>query len=562
MYRMAIVFISLFVFALSGWNAQPIAVAGTTESGAVLTQLGDRRTPLFDNLGEHHHPISTRVELTQRYFDQGLIFAYGFNHAEAERSFREAAQLDPDCAMCYWGVAWVLGSNINAAMSDEAVPAAWEAIQKAIALSENASENEKAYIQALAKRYSRNPLADRRAIDMAYADAMREVRDRYPEDLDAATLYAEALMDITPWNYWTQDGELRPETRELLATLESVLERNPNHPGANHIYIHAVEASPHPEWGLASADRLRNLVPGAGHLVHMPSHIYIRVGKYHEGSLANERAIAADRSFLARDRNETIYCLGYIPHNVHFLSTTASMEGRSAVAIAAARKMAAQVDREKMREPGWGTLQHYYSIPLYALIRFGKWEEILREPAPSAELKYPTGLWHYARTLAFTGKGQLQAAQGELQQLQAIAADPTLEAVTIWDINSTVNLLQIASEVAIGELAAKQGDYEKAIAHLETAVTLEDGLHYDEPPVWYSPVRQSLGAVLLEADRPAAAQKVYEEDLKRYPENGWSLFGLAQSLQAQDQIEAAQQVQQRFEEAWKYADVRLTASRF
>ncbi len=562
MYRIIFILALVAVLGLSGGSTKLLKSAVATEIGGSLTESTTRTAPLFDNLGNYHHPISTSSELAQRYFDQGLILAYGFNHAEAARSFREAARLDPNCAICYWGVALVLGPNINAAMEAEAVPEAWQALQKAQELSENASEKERAYIQALTKRYSSQPVENQKANDIAYAKAMREVQRRYPDDLDAATLFAEALMDTMPWQYWTKDGEPKPETGELLATLESVLKRNPDHPGANHMYIHAVEASPNPDRGIASADRLRNLVPGAGHLVHMPSHIYIRVGRYHDAVLANQRAIEADQDYITQCHAQGLYPLGYMPHNHHFLLASAAIAGESELAIQAAHHTAAMADQKMMREPGYGTLQHYYSIPLYTLAKFGKWDEILAEPAPAEDLKYPTGVWHYARGLAFTAKGQPQEAAQELAQLKAIAADPSLEKVTIWDINTSSSLLNIASEVLAGELAAKQGDYENAIAYLETAVSLEDNLNYDEPPPWLSPVRESLGAVLLEAGRAAEAERVYREDLKRFPENGWSLYGLAQSLRVQGKAEEARTVQARFEKAWKYGDATLSASRF
>ncbi|GAB4190670.1 MAG: hypothetical protein Fur006_32970 [Coleofasciculaceae cyanobacterium] len=565
MYRIFFSCILSILLTLGLWGVSPAAstMAVAAESGnSHHTQSPERTTPLFDNLGNYHHPISTSVPLAQRYFDQGLILTYGFNHAEAARSFQEAARLDPNCAMCYWGIALVLGPNINAAMDTEVVSEAWQAIQNAIALSKTANDKEKAYIQALAKRYSVEAAEDRSTLDVAYAAAMRDLAQRYPDDLDAATLFAEALMDTSPWKYWTQNGEPTPDAREILATLESVLERNPNHPGANHFYIHAVEASPHPDRGIASADRLAQLVPGSGHLVHMPSHIYIRVGRYHDSAIANQRAIEVDKDYATHCHAPGIYPLAYIPHNHHFLWASATMEGQSEVAIDAARHVAAMVNQAMMRKPEYETLQHYYSIPLYALTRFGKWDEILAEPAPDEDLKYPTGVWHYARGSAFVAKGQLQDAARELEQLQAIASDSSLENFKIWGINSTHSLLQIASEVLTGELAAKQGDYENAIAHLETAVNLEGKLNYDEPETWHYPVRQSLGAILLKANRPAEAEQVYREDLKRHPENGWSLFGLTQSLQTQGKTEEAQAMKKRFEQAWKDADVTLIASRF
>ncbi len=552
MYRILLILALILTLGVSGNFNVRLLPALATELSASPIESSDRKAPLFDNLGNHHHPISTNNPLAQRYFDQGLILTYGFNHAEAARSFQEAARLDPKCAICYWGIALVLGPNINATMETDAVPEAWTALQNAIALSQNASEKERAYIQALAKRYSSQPIEDRKAQDIAYANAMREVVQRYPDDLDAATLFAEALMDTTPWVYWTKDGKLKPEGREIIATLDTVLEQNPNHPGANHLYIHAVEAK-RPELGIAAADRLRNLVPGAGHLVHMPSHIYLRVGRYHDAVVANQHAIEADKDYTTQCHAQGLYPLGYMPHNHHFLWYAATMAGQSDVAMQAAQHTAMMADPKLMREPGYGTLQHYLAIPLYTFIKFGMWDKILAEPAPDADLVYPTGVWHYARGMAFTAKGQLEEAAEELEQLKAIALDPALEKVTIWDINTTASLLKIASEVLAGELAAKQGNYEQAIAHLKTGVELEDNLKYDEPAPWHSPVRQSLAAILLEAGRPAEAEQVYREDLKIYPNNGWSLQGLAQTLQAQDKTKEAQAVQERFQEAWRDA---------
>jgi tetratricopeptide (TPR) repeat protein len=529
----------------------------------VFGQKAERIAPLLEGLGDNHYSISTDSREAQRYFDQGLILAYGFNHAEAERSFREAARLDPDCAMCYWGIALVLGPNINAAMGAESAPKAYEAIQKALELAPQATKKERDFIEALAKRYAATPVEDRKTLDVAYADAMREVKRRFPEDLDGATLFVEALMDLHPWDYWTEEGKPQPWTPEILSNLESVLERAPNHPLAIHLYIHAVEASDKPQRGEPYADRLRNLVPGAGHLVHMPSHIYIRIGRYHDASVANERAIQSDQSYITQCHAQGIYPLAYMPHNDHFLWYSAMMEGRSAVSIRAARDTASKSDPQMMRDPLWAPLmQHFYLIPLYGLTRFGKWDEILKESNPAADLPYPTGVWHYARGMAFVGKGRLEEAAQELERLRVSATDPSLKAMRIWGINTPASLLQIASEVLAGELAAKQGDYERAIVHLETAVDMEDRLIYIEPPNWHYPVQHSLGAVLLEAGRPAAAEKVYREDLRKNPENGWSLFGLAQSLRSRGQTDEAVQVEQRFEKAWAWADVKLKSSRF
>lgn len=516
-------------------------------------------TPLFENLGNHSHPISTRSPQAQRYFDQGLILSYGFNHAEALRSFQQAAQLDRTCAICYWGMAYVLGPNINAAMEDGAIPTAWGAIQTAIALSSSASPKERAYITALATRYTAEPAADRAALNLAYANAMRQVAQQYPDDLDAATLFAEALMDTAPWDYWEKDGTPKPEGAEIIATLESVLKRNPNHPGALHLYIHAVEAK-RPELATSAADRLRDLNINTGHLTHMPSHIYIRVGRYHDAVIANQQAAATDADYAQQHRPEGSYPLAYMPHNHHFLWSAAMMSGQQEVAMQAAQQTANLVDRSLIRQAGYGTLQHYATIPLYTDVKFGVWDKILTQPAPAKDLVYPTGVWHFARGMAYTAKGQFHQANRELEALRTIAANPVLKTVTLWDINTTAHLLQIATAVLSGELAAKQGNVEAAIAHLQKGIELEDSLKYDEPAPWYSPVRQALGAVLLRADRPVEAEQAYREDLAEYPENGWALFGLTQSLRAQGKTQEAQQMQARFEQAWRYADRSITAS--
>ncbi|KPV41949.1 hypothetical protein AN478_00095 [Thiohalorhabdus denitrificans] len=519
------------------------------------------QAPLFEGLGDHHHAVTTDSESAQRYFDQGLILAFGFNHAEAYRSFRQAAELDPDCAMAWWGAAWVLGPNINAAMDPAQAPEAWELLQKAQAAAEGASDREKAYIEALAKRYGPEALEDRSSRDQAFAEAMGKVAKRYPDDLDAQVIHAEALMTTTPWDYWREDGKPKAVTQTILTTLQGVLRRAPDHPMANHLLIHAVEAA-RPLQGLEEAKRLEDLVPGAGHLVHMPAHIYIRLGRYHEATRANLRAIEADQRYLEQVDTQGAYRLGYVPHNYHFGWATATFEGRSELAIRLAREMAEMVDREAMRERSLTTLQHYWITPLYALVRFGRWEEILARPEPAEDLVYPRAVWHYARGMAYTRKGDLEAAREELRRLDALRDHPDLKWVTVWDINKSRHILEIASHALTGELAAAAEDYEAAIASLEQAVEREDALNYDEPPTWHYPTRQSLGAVLLEAGRVERAEAVYRADLARFPENGWSLFGLLESLRRQGELEEARAVQRRFRQAWRHADVVLTGSRF
>ncbi len=524
-------------------------------------ETNGRVAPLLEGMGDLHLPATTKNQMAQRFFDQGLTLSYAFNHKEAERSFREAARLDPDCAMAYWGIALVLGPNINAAMDNAEVPNAYTAMQKASALASAAGAKEQAFIGALSKRYAAEAVADRKPLDEAYANAMREVAQSYPDDPDATALFAEALMDLHPWDFWENDGTPKSWTPEIVSTLEAGLQKWPKHAGLNHFYIHTVEASRDAGRATPSADLLRHLVPGAGHLVHMPAHIYIRTGRYHDAVIANEKAVQADSGYLTQCHAQGMYPVAYVPHNHHFLSAAATFAGNSEKALYAARHMAMHQDQKLMREPGYGTLQHYTTIPLYAMVKFGKWEDILQTTAPDSDLVYPGGVWHFARGMAFTRTNQLEQAAQELEIVQAIAADTALKHVTIWDINTTYDLMQIAREMLAGELAAKRGQFDQAIAHLQNAVRFEDNLTYDEPPPWYTPSRHNLGAVLLEAGRTGEAQKVYEEDLKKYPENGWSLWGLQQSLMAQGKKNEAEEVQQRFEKAWIGGDVKLVASR-
>ena len=520
------------------------------------------RAPLFSDLGNHHHAITARSELAQRYFDQGLTLSYGFNHAEGARSFREATHIDPDCAMCYWGLALVLGPNINMPMDPGEVSTAYEASQKALSLADKVSANERAYIEAITKRYAAEASEDREPLDAAYAEAMCAVAHAYPDDLDAATLCAEAMMDCHPWDYWHRDGRPQPWTEEIVSTLESVLARDPNHPGAIHFYIHATEASRDPGRAAPYADRLGDLVPGAGHLVHTPSHTYIRVGRYHDASVVNMRAAQADQSYVSQCRAQGVYPLAYVPHNHHFLAVAASMEGWSAKAIEAALMTDAKTQHELMGEPGLAALQHYSLVPLYIYVRFGKWDEILAHPAPPAEYLYPTGIWHYARGRALVGKGALPDAERELSALRTIAANKEMEKITLFDVNSAASLLRVATEVLAGEIEARRHRWNAAIRHLHAAVRREDALRYQEPEDWQYPTRHSLGAVLIEAGRPGEAERVYREDLTQNPENGWALYGLMESLRAQGKTAAAAKVEERFRKAWANADVTITASRF
>ncbi|WNM57703.1 tetratricopeptide repeat protein [Candidatus Nitrospira allomarina] len=545
------VFSILCIVALSGMG-MPFPNQGLAES--VLLQEG---------LGSHHFPISSNGAMVQRYFDQGLILSFGFNHAEAARSFRESQKRDPDCAMCYWGEALVLGPNINAPMDPSVVPQAFAAMEKAVALRDQTTEKEAALIQALAKRYSKEVVADRSPLDVAYAEAMRTVAEQFPDDPTIGALLAEALMDLHPWDFWSRGGEPKPWTPEIVSTLESVLDQSASHPLANHLYIHIMEASSHPEKALPSAERLPALVPGSGHLVHMPAHIYIRVGRYRDAVLANQHAVKVDAHYLNHAHEESLYTAAYVPHNSHFLWAAAIKLGQQQLAMQAALETAASVKPEMMRAPGiGGSIQHFWTIPLYTKIAFGQWSNILAEPAPPGDLRYPTAIWHYARGLAWVREGKLEAAQQESTKLSEIARDPAVAKLTILDLNNIADILAIAEAVLKGEIAAGHENYEEAVRQLQRAVEFEDGLNYTEPKDWYISSRQVLGAVLLEAGKAGEAERIFREDLRDHPQNGWALFGLEQSLRAQGKTDEAETVLQSFRQVWSDADVILTSARF
>src|SRR5262245_11126669 len=513
--------------------------------------------PRLQKLGTYTFKVTTKSKQAQLFVNQGLNLAYGFNHAEAGRAFREAARLDPSCAMAYWGQAFVLGPNINAPMTPEDEPKALAAAQKAVSLKGKASAREKAYIDAMAKRYT-GEAKDRAKNDRAYADAMRDVAKSFPDDLDAATIYAESLMDLRPWNYWLRDGGPYGETADIVGSLEKVLARNPNHPGANHLYIHAMEANT-PEKAEAAADRLLKLMPGAGHMVHMPSHIYQRVGRYADAAASNQSAVTADEDYISQCRAQGLYPMAYYPHNIHFLWFAASADGRGQLAIDSARKTASKVSDQMLEQ--LPLLGSFKIVPYYALTRFGKWDEMLKEPEPADKFLYVKGVWHYARGLAFLGKDQLDEADKELAEVRRIAADPALN-YPMFSPNTAAAIFSVAPEVLGGEVAARRKNYDEAVAHLDRAVRLESSLVYTEPSEWHYPPRLALGAVLLAAGRAKEAETVYWDDLRHNRENGWALFGLAQALRAQGRNDEAAAAQARFDKAWARADVKLTASRF
>lgn len=517
---------------------------------------------MLDGLDGFDYPVTANAE-AQRWFNQGMILTFGFNHDAAERSFLRAAEADPSCAMCWWGAALVLGPHVNAGMDPANAGTAWTRAQKALALSESVTPRERAYIEALAHRYAEQAPADRRALDQAWADAIGEVARQHPDDSDAATLYAEALMDLQPWDYYDADGTPKGNTETIVATLEGILQRTPDHPGALHLYIHAVEASNSPDRGAIAADRLRELVPGAGHLVHMPAHIYTRVGRYRDAMTANQKAIAADNAYLAACRpGPGVYPLGYVPHNHHFLWFAASMAGDAATALAAADATRERAEvPELIKAPGYAALQHYSLTPLFAKVRFGRWDEIAALPQPDAEMPYVVAMWHYAQALAAIRQKRIQDATEHARRLTVAAADPTMEELMVWDRYSLALGLRVAERIVAGELAAAQQRYDDAIAALETAVALDDALPYDEPPAWHSPARHTLGAVLLSAGRAAAAESAYREDLRRNPGNGWALAGLNASLRAQKRLAEAEQVRAQFEQAWANPETPIESSR-
>lgn len=514
--------------------------------------------PVLEGLGDHHHPITTKSERAQLFFDQGLKLTYGFNHQEALRAFKEAARLDSDCAMAYWGWALVLGPNLNLPMQPDVVEQAYEAMQMAVARKDRGSRKERDMINALARRYTDDPEAPRASLDASYAEAMRKLHETYRDDNDIATLYAAALMNLSPWNYWTPDGQPRSTTPTILSTLESVFEKDPEHEGALHYYIHAVEAAQAAR-GEAVADRLSGLAPGAGHLTHMPSHIYMQVGRYDDSLKANIQAAEADEGYITQCRSQGIYPLNYYPHNVHFITWAAIMDGRSTDALAAARKVASKVP-DDLEGNVFSLYQTFLSMPLYTMVRFGMWEAALKESRPREEAPYVLGIWHYARGMAYARTKRPMQARVELGELEAIRDDPEVTAPV--GLAGSAKLLQIASGVLAGEIAAAQGNYDRALRHLGRAVRLEDGLNYTEPPDWYYPVRHTLGAVLLEAGYADEAEVVYWQDLKKHRDNGYSLYGLWRSLDAQGRKEEAAQIKKKFRTAWARADIKLTASRF
>ncbi len=516
------------------------------------------KAPRLTGLGDNHFPVTCDGPEVQEFFDQGLRLSYAFNHAEAFRSFEESARLDPECAMAWWGQALALGPNINSAMKPEDEVRAREAVGHAVTRSGACSDKERRLIDALSLRFTPAGGVSREERDAAYAQAMAELFRRFPEDPDIGTLATAAFMETRPWNYWGEDGSPQPGTLDGVAALEGILARYPEHPGAIHYYIHLVEASEDPDRAERHADRLGVLMPAAGHMVHMPSHIYLRVGRYADASNANVAAILADEDYLGQCRVQGLYPAGYYPHNIHFLWYSATMEGRSAVAIDMARKVAEKVSAGCCSFSPL-SVEDQRAVPYYALVRFGRWEAMLTEPAPDPAQRFTTAMWHYGRGIALAARSRADEAEAELNALRAIAADQEL-ALTALSLDTGGDVLAIAAQCLAGEIAAKRGQMDDAIAHLREAVRLQDALGYMEPPTWHYPVRQSLGAMLVQAGRLDEAEAVYQEDLAQWRENGWTLLGLWHVLRLKGDAEGAREVEQRFRRAFAEADLELTSS--
>jgi tetratricopeptide (TPR) repeat protein len=505
--------------------------------------------PLWEGLGSVSYKITTSSAGAQNYFDQGLRLTYAFNHDEAQRAYRKAQKLDPQCAMCFWGEALVLGPNINLPMPEEAVTPAFAAAAKAQALATSVSSREQKLIAALATRYTQDPKADRKPLDTAYAAAMAEVAKEFPDDDEIAVLYAESVMDLSPWDYWQPGGhESNPQSAAIVPTLERVLARNPKHPGAMHYYIHAVEASDRPERAEPSADRLRGAIPAAGHLVHMPSHIYYRVGRYFDAFSVNKTAVAVDETYLeATGAPMGVYRLGYYPHNIHFMIVSAQMAGDGPVVIASAEKLRGLIPDEVAR--GIAMTHPIKAAPYFAYAQFGAPDAILTLPDPGPTIPYAQAMWHYARGVAYAAKGDAVSADVEANAIKTLEQTVDFAALREAGIPAQ-EVLKIAQAMVRGRIAQSQRDSQLAISAFEEAATLQDALPYTEPPYWYYPVRQTLAAALLQAGRPEESEEQFRLALARSPNNGWSYYGLAETYRALGNIDAARDAEAKLAKTW------------
>jgi tetratricopeptide (TPR) repeat protein len=546
----------LFIALTNSVGAEPSA-SPTPSAGDLQASIDSAREPIFDALGNLHHTVTTKTNstLAQRFFDQGLTFVYAFNHDEAAGSFEQAAHLDPDMAMAYWGIALSLGPNINLPEDTDRGKMAYAAVSKAKSLEGNASAAEREYIDALAQRYAPDGTMND-SLQLAYANAMREVARQNPDDADAGALFAESMMDLHPWGLWTLDGKPVDGTPEIVATLEGVIAKYPDHLGANHYYIHAVEASPDPGRALPSAQRLPKLAPAAGHIVHMPSHIYFRTGDYDASAAANEAAIKADKVYLRERNPKGIYPMMYVSHNIQFLWASYMMEGNSRGAFKAARELDKAVPIAMVRQM---PMAEFMSPTRYFTeARFSNWDAILKEPVPPADLTFTTGVWHYARGLALAAKNRPDDVLAEKKKVDAIIV--AIPADRIVGFNTADKLLAMGSATLAGEIESAKGQHDQAINYFKEAVAIQDALNYEEPPPWYYPVRETLGMELLAAGKTPDAEQVFRDDLKQNPENGWSLNGLALCLRARNASDEAASVDERLKKAWAHADVKLPSA--
>ncbi len=564
-----LVLVSLLFYSCKKENKQEVkAVIGKSNYGCAPETTDakwfetDKKAPFFKGMAIIDFPISTKNVEAQKYFNQGLAFAFGFNHAEGARSFYYATKLDSKSAMCFWGYAYVLGPNYNAGMEPDNYERAYKAIHQALKLTATASEKEKALIQALSKRYVAKSVEDRSSLDTAYSKAMKAVAQKFPDDNTIAALYVESIMDLHPWDLYDHKGVAKPWTPEIITLLEKIIKKDPKHIGANHFYIHAVEASNTAERANASAKLFDDgLAPSSGHLVHMPSHIYIRTGEYHKGTLANINSVKLDSTYVTMCHAQGAYPLAYYPHNYHFMAACATLEGNCKWAMIGANKTAELVHPKTMIEPGWSTLQHYYVIPYFVAVKFGKWDAILKMKLVSDTLKYPLAISHYANGMAYLGKKDIAKAKAELAKLEVIANETAMKKMTIWDINTMYDVLQIASKVLKGEILASEGNYKQSIPLLQKAVVIEDGLNYNEPPDWFFSVRHHLGAVQIEAGKYTDAVKTYQEDLKRFRNNGWAQHGLKLAYQKLNNPAKIKEMDALLAKSWATADVKITTSR-
>lgn len=515
--------------------------------------------PLLKNIGDYSIKVTTSSPYAQTFFSQAVIMANGFNHGEAERSFRQTVKLDSTFAMGYWGIAYVLGPNLNSADNLGALQEIRDAVAKAVRYGENASGWEQALIKATQIKFP----TDTSAVNAeGFIASMKEAHEKFPENSFVTTLYAEALMNAHAWDFFTRKGgEPKAWTPEIISLLEHAIAQDEKNPLANHLYLHATEAGKNFDNSLVSAERLKTLVPAAGHLVHMPSHIYINTGDYHAGSLANEQAVVADSIYIAEVRSQGYYPQMYYTHNYHFLAATAAFEGRAARSIEAAYKTASIVDKAYVHDKAFETVQHYLTIPSHVLVKFGQWEKIIAMPQPDTSLAYPTAIWHYARGMAYANMGKLQQAHEELAALNAQSQKPAIADQMIWGINKVSDICQISGKVLLAEIQSTEGKMNDALKLLGEAIEMEDKLNYNEPPDWFFSVRHVLGSKLLAAQKYSDAEKVYREDLERWPKNGFALNGLAGSLERQGKTDEATAAREQFKEAWKYADTVLKDSR-